>query len=331
MSRRSKRIFATLAGSLMAMAGWCQTGPEGLGHLSLRTVSPGHLLRPNVGYPCIEQLGPRQWLLRSALTLGNVWLHRKDAYVVDGEWLVADFVVSYGLTDQSRVSVGLPIIRRGGGFGDVAIETFHNTLGIGNAHREDHPRNRMRMDVLGPEGRRKVIAGDAWGVGDVPVFLSLRLREPGEHMPVVYVQVGCTLPTGRAEELFGLGRPLWGASVIGFQPLGSSPWRVYGGGSVSYAPLRQWADIELRREEIAGLLGLQYMVSSRMAWMVQYLATSPVARDYYTFADWTHELAVGFQRWITDEIAFEFAFVENIFRFTNSADVSIHAALTWRL
>ncbi len=320
-----------LSTTLIPALNWAQTPSEGLGHLSLRTVSPGHLLRPNVGYPCTDPLGQHQWMLRSSFTLGNVWLYRKDAYMIDGEWLVADFLLSYGLTDDSRISVGLPVMRRGGGFGDVAIEAFHNALGIGNAHREDHPRNRMRMDVLGPNGEREVIEGDAMGVGDMPVFLSLCLHDPGAAGPAVYVQVGLTLPVGREEELFGLGHPLWGGSLIGFQRLGSSPWYLYGGGSFSYTPLRRWADIELRREEVAGMFGVQYAVSSRMAWMVQYLATSPVARDYYTFADWTHELAVGFKRWITDEVAFEFAFVENIFRFTNSADVSVHAALTLRL
>lgn len=301
----------------------------GLGHLALRTVSPGHLLRPNVGYANTEPIRPGGTAFRAALTLGNVWLRREGAYVMDGEWLVADLVLTHAVTDSFRLSAGLPLIGRFGGFGDGAIEWFHRTARIGNANREDFPRNRFLIRLVGPDGEVFEDDEDAWNIGDVPLYATLIMRSRGGTGPVVFANFGLTLPTGDEQRLAGLGQPLWGGSLLMFQRIGQSRWVAYGGGSVSYTRPREVAGIELREAEFGALGGLRFDLSDRTALLVQYLLTSPVARDYHTFSDYTHEVQIGVKHRIGEQAIIEVAVVENVFRFTNSADVGLHAALTW--
>ncbi len=305
------------------------TSAEGLGHLALRTVSPGHLLRPNVGYANTEPIRPGGTAFRTALTLGNVWLRREGAYLMDGEWLVADLVLTHAVAENFRLSAGLPIIGRFGGFGDGAIEWFHRTARIGNANREDFPRNRFHVRLVGPNGEVFEDDEDSWGIGDVPLYATVIMRPANATGPVLFANIGLTLPTGDEQRLEGLGQPLWGGSLLMFQRIGQSRWVAYGGGSVSYTRTRELAGIELREAEFGALGGLRFELSDRTALLAQYLLTSPVARDYYTFSDYTHEVQIGVKHRIGEHAIIEAAVVENVFRFTNSADVGVHAALTW--
>ncbi|MCX7819126.1 MAG: DUF3187 family protein [Kiritimatiellae bacterium] len=322
-------LFLALSATLAVVAD--EPPPaDGLGHLALRTVSPGHLLRPNVGYASTETLGAGRYALRAALTLGNVWLHRQDAYLMDGEWFAADVTLTRAVSENFRLSVGLPIIGRSGGVGDGAIEWFHRTVRIGNANREDFPRNRFRIRFTGPDGRTFEDDDESWGIGDVPVFATLVHRSRAARGPVLFAHLGLTLPTGRQRRLEGLGNPLWGGSLLAFQRLGRSRWVVYGGGSFTHAPARRLAGIELRSEELSALTGVRFDLTDRTALLAQYLLTSPVARRYHTFSEPAHEVQLGVKHRLREGLVIEVALVENVFRFSNSADVGVHAALTWQ-
>jgi len=122
---------------------------------------------------------------------------------------------------------------------------------------------------------------------------------------------------------------LWGGSLLVFHRLGRSRWGIYGGGSASYARTRELVGIRLRAEEFSAISGVRFEVSERTALLFQYLLTSPIARNYYTFSDFTHEIHVGVKRRVGERAIFEAAVVENVFRFSNSADVGVHLALTW--
>lgn len=316
----------------LSVSGWASEAPpamEGLGHLALRTVSPGHLLRPNVGYANTDPIPSGGTLIRSALTLGNVWLRREHTYLIDGEWLVADLTLTHALSDNFRLSAGFPIVGRFGGFGDGAIEWFHRTVGVGNADREKFPRNQFHLRMVGPNGRIVEDHEDSWGIGDIPFYGTVIIRPHRGSGPVLFANLGFTVPTGDEGRLEGLGRLLWGGSALAFQRLGRSAWVAYGGASFSYAQSRKLADIELRSEEFGFLAGLRFEISPRTALLVQYLGTSPVAHSYYSFSDFTHEVNAGVKHRISERLIVEAAVVENIFRFSNSADVGIHAAVAW--
>lgn len=323
-------LLVGLWGALATQADLTSSSPEGLGHLVIRSVSPGHFLRPNAAYPDVEPLARGQWQLRIGATLGNVWLNRPEGYQIDGEWINTDLVLSHAVTESIRVSIGLPIMQRGGGFADAAIESFHKTFNLGNANRENYPRNQVRMEVLGPGGERFLVEESAWGIGDIPIYVSSRLTHPNLPHSALFLQMGVTLPTGDESELFGLGHLLWGGSLFVFHRLGESPWHVFAGGSLSHAPTRHFVGITMHREETSGLVGLQYRISESTALIIQYLATSPVAKDYFTFSDWTHEVQIGLKRRLNARLTLQGAIIENVFRFSNSADVGLHLGLSYQ-
>ena len=298
----------------------------GLGHLDVRSLSPGHLLRPNMTLAGTEPMAAGAWSVRAGGAIGNLWLHREGAYTIDGEWIALDARVSHALTDTLRLSVAVPVLGRTGGFADGAIEGFHEAFGLGNAGREEHPRNQLLMDMDGTgDGRR--VDSESWGLGDIPVFASWKTTPLGDRGPVIFLGGGASLPTGDESNLEGLGVPLWGASVLAFQRLGRSGWILYGGGSVSYADIEEVFGIRLHRTEVGGLLGLQVRLGADTALLAQYLHTSPVARDYYSFSDSTHEVHLGVKHRLGPRTVAELAFLENILRFDNSMDVGLAMAV----
>ncbi len=315
------RTWAMAVGALTAVSAAAKAEDNvGLGHLDVRSLSPGHLLRPNVTLMGTEPLEAGAWSVRAGGALGNLWLHNEGAYTIDGEWIALDVRVSRALTESLRLSVALPVLGRTGGFTDGAIEGFHEAFGLGNAGREGHPRNQLLMDMDG-DGDGRHVDSESWGFGDVPVYASWRTTPLGERGPTVLFGGGASLPTGDETNLEGLGVPLWGASVLAFQRIGRSAWTLYGGGSVSYADVEEVFGIRLHQTEASGLLGLQVRIGADTAVLAQYLHTSPVARDYHSFSDSTHELHVGIKRRVGRGTVIELALLENVVRFNNSMDV----------
>lgn len=319
---KSLRTWVAVGGLMIQAAAAKAEDGVGLGHLDVRSLSPGHLLRPNVTLMGTEPLAAGGWMVRTGGALGNLWLHRKGAYTIDGEWVALDVRLGHAISEDLRLSVSLPVLGRTGGFADGAIEGFHDVFGLGNAGREEHPRNQLLMDMDG-DGNGRRVDSEAWGIGDIPVFASWRITPFGGRGPTVFLGGGASLPSGDETNLEGLGVPLWGASVLAFQRIGRSAWTLYGGGSVSYADVEEVFGIRLHPTEASGLLGLQARLGADTAILAQYLHTSPVARDYYSFSDSTHELHLGVKRRVGPDTVVELAFLENVVRFNNSMDVGV--------
>ena len=99
---------------------------------------------------------------------------------------------------------------------------------------------------------------------------------------------------------------------------------MFGGLGFQYCPADDIAGLELHREEWAGLAGLEYQYTLALSLVAQCLGSSPVAKDYFAFSDPTHEVSVGFKWHIMRYTTVEFALVENILIFDNSADIGVH-------
>jgi hypothetical protein len=132
------------------------------------------------------------------------------------------------------------------------------------------------------------------------------------------------LPSGDEYELRGLGAPSIALSAVASKRLGGSPVILFGGVGFQYCTADDIAGIEIQNEEWSGLAGLEYQYTPSLSLIAQYLVSSPVAKDYYAFSDPTHEVSVGFKWRITRYTTMEFAVVENILIFDNSADIGVH-------
>ncbi len=296
----------------------------GLGYLTAPSMSPGHILRFSSLFvlPAGGPEGSRR--IDFDVHWANIWNYEADEYMIDGEWIRSNIRFSYALEDTLSFGLAVPIIGRTGGFADPLIEQFHNTFHFGNANRDEFPQNRSLISGYTNGGSHIVTEGDSWGIGDVSLFMVSRISNGNGILPAVLVQGQISLPSGDENELRGLGAPSIALSAVASKRLGGSPFILFGGLGFQYCPADDIADLELHHEEWAGLAGLEYQCTSALSLVAQYLGSSAVAKDYFAFSDPTHEVSVGFKWRIMRDTTMEFAMVENILIFDNSADIGVH-------
>ncbi|MFU8780287.1 MAG: DUF3187 family protein [Kiritimatiellia bacterium] len=300
-------------------------------HLEVRSVSPGPFFRPSVTLPAADPPGRGAWKMRLGYSGGNLWIHQEDSYLIDGEWYVADLRVTYGLASTLSVSAGFPGIVHTGGVLDRPIEAFHNAARLGNAGRENHPRNRFVIEMKGQDGQLYVYDETGFSFGDIPLYATWYPGRIFSGGPDVLFSLGMTLPTGDKDRLSGLGVPVYGGSLLLRQALGQSAWGIFVGGGFSYTEEVVLFGNRLRRESISGITGISCKWRTNTELTAQYMYTSAIARKSPTFSRPTHEVHVGGRYQVRPGMWAEVAFLENVFDFSNSMDVGFSLALHWML
>ena len=298
----------------------------GLGYLTAPSLSPGHILRPSSLFvlPMLGSKGTDR--LDFDFHWGNVCNYRTNQFLIDGEWIRSSFRYSHAVSGGVSVGVAVPIIGRTGGFSDSSIDKFHSAFHLGNASRDQFPRNRSVVTVQHQESVYTVVSGESWGIGDVSAFVDARLTEGTCVLPAITVQGEVSLPTGDQDELRGMGSPAFALSAVASKRLGGSPVITFLGLGYQYCDSDDVAFIKFRDEQYSGLAGVEYQVSRTFGLLVQYLVSSAVAWDYFAFSEPSHEISVGFKWYVGHEGALEVAVVENLFVFENSADIGVHLA-----
>jgi len=291
-----------------------------VGYLTVRSLSPGHLLRPNTlvaGIPDDEQ-----GKLKVAVMMdwGNVWNYEPDSVIVDSEWIITSVRASYTIAGGLEGVLVLPFSVRTGGIFDSVIEDFHTAVGLTNEGREDFPRNHSVVDIRSESGRL-FLDSESLGLGDVPVMLSWRLR--GDRDTIGALHAGITLPTGDEAQLQGLGRPVVSAGLTVSRRVARSDF-LHGGLSAGYCDKEQVAGVELRPENLSAMLCWEHRVGSRSSLLAQYSWSSPVAKDYFEFSEAAHELNIGYKRRVAQNAMFELSLTENLFILNNTTDVAVH-------
>ena len=287
-------------------------------------MSPGHILRPSSLF-VLPIPGPAgsTWVDLD-LHWANIWDYQRDHYLVDGEWIRSDVRLTYAAQDTTSVGIDIPIIGRTGGFADPLIEDFHKAFHLGNAHRDEFPQNRSSV-IIYEEGVKHTIAeGDSWGIGDVAGFVAKRISDGTQILPAITLQGQISLPTGSKDQLRGMGAPAVAVGAIASKRLWSSPFILFGGPGYQYCTADELAGLELHKDEWSGLGGIAYQYSPSLSLIAQYLVSSPVAKDADEFSKPCHEVSVGFKVRMASHASLEFAVVENVAIFDNSADISAH-------
>lgn len=335
------RGFCLRAGIALAVACGCLTGAPhsvsagsgdlsgentGLGYLTAPSLSPGHILRPSSIFvlPVLGAKGEER--LDFDFHWGNVWNYTPDEFMIDGEWIRSSLRYSYGLKDTLSVGVAVPVMGRMGGFADPAIETFHKAFGLGDGGQQSFPVNQSWIAFNTPGATNVVAEGDSWGLGDLSVFGTVRLT-PGTYVwPAVTVQGEVFFPTGDQDELRGMGAPAVALSSVASKRLWGSPCISFLGVGFQYCDSDDLSIIEFRDVQYSGLAGLEYQYSKAFCLMLQYLVSSPVAKDYFAFSESSHEVSAGIKWRAGNGSSLELAVVENVAVFKNSADIGLHLA-----
>lgn len=320
----SLAIAASFIGEIVLADSTFTDGNVGQGPLTIPSLSPGHLFRPNTSMAAPSYAPKGSWVSFTSLTWGNVWNVDEDHYRIDGEWLLLTTKASYVLRDELEVGLCIPAMGRTGGFGDSLIEGFHDLFGLSNAGREGYPHDKMVVEVDTPDGKKVFYEGNEWGLGDISLFGSWIVTQGGTFLPCTVIEAGITLPTGDEDKLLGIGEPVWGMAVLMTKRIGSSRWLVTVGASGSYCNRDRMFGIEVNQEQFALLSGLEYEWSPRLSLIAQELMSSPFAKDFHDLSEPTNELNVGMKFRIGELGAMEISVQEDLFNFNNSADFGFH-------
>ena len=269
--------------------------------------------------------------LDADLHWANVWNYNPGQYMIDGEWIICNLWYSYGWDDDVSFGFTVPVVGRAGGFADSTIENFHSAFHLGNAQRDEFPRNRSLITVNNQGSPYTVAEGDSWGIGDVSAFVAGRITEGTSVLPAVTVQGEIFLPTGNEDELRGMGAPAIALSSVASKRLWGSPFVAFLGMGFEYCNSDNISIIEIRDEQFSGLAGMEYQYSKSLSLIAQYLLSTAVAKHYFAFSKPSHEVGAGFKWRVGPDSALELAVVENVGVFKNSADIGIHLAFGWNL
>ena len=140
-----------------------------------------------------------------------------------------------------------------------------------------------------------------------------------------------SFPTGNSDELRGLGALSVAVSVVASKRLGATPLLASLGLGAEYSEANDVLIMTCRNAQYTGLVGLEYQQSRSFSLLLQYLITSPAARDFLPFSEPTHEVDAGFKWRLGRNSVMELALVENLFILENSADVGMHFSFCQRL
>ncbi|MCZ6628020.1 MAG: DUF3187 family protein [SAR324 cluster bacterium] len=308
---------------------------SGWGPLHVTVSSPLQQKRLAFMHESPELPPPGSWRFRTGLTMANVWIFNEQKLMVDEDVWTLNQSAEYGVNDRFAVSARLPLQYLGGGFTDSFVEAFHDAAGVGNAKREQFPRNRIRMNAVQPDGKVRNIVNDGEGsvMARAPVISAkFRLNSPQADFPLT---LKASLDIPRLEKKTNLVERSGNDWALAL----ASAYRFseHLAGTASYALIRSregtlFKTGDLKDRQISAMASLDYQVTDSAAVIVQLLRESAVAEGTQTGFDLhTVELILGMKVRISEDTVWEFAFVENIAVRDNSADFALHAAISTTL
>lgn len=319
----------TVGSSALAQP-WSRSRAVGLGPLQLRPQSPTTLLRyaPTPLPPVTLRRG--EWMVGSVVNWDNYFAYSPERYILDAEAVGLTLGASIGVTERLDVSLSLPVSYRGGGVLDGFIEGFERSIGVPNEERRLRPRDEYLVRVVGPDGEVLERSGDdaGWGLEDANLAIRWQLMPGSETRPALLAGLGVKIPTGRRSSLRSAGGVDLATGLSIGQKLGR--FHLYGTAAVIRYDRVEIAGVSFHRTQWSLLAGVEYRLSPRTSWLVQWALVSGAAMDFGAFSASTNEVTLGFKRLLGPDLMFEMSVLENLFVFDNSPDVGFHLGLVWR-
>lgn len=152
---------------------------------------------------------------RSALTstdIDAILALPGDAYLVDGEYGLADLTLEYQVSSRWGVYATLPYYFFDGGFIDSTIEGFHETFGFSNAGRNRIPRN--EWNVITKFGTNVAVSQQAPDneFGDPVVGVRYALKERPDDWNFIF-EAAAKIPRDDASFAVSTGEADYGVQV----------------------------------------------------------------------------------------------------------------------
>lgn len=222
--------------------------------------------------------------------------------------------ISYrkGLGRRLEAAVVVPILARNGGILDEKISAYHRLLGIRGdlddnpAGRDAQPRGRSVLFYRIASGQT-VNAGEAFGVGDVSIFLKRELSRRRDG--VLSLRAGLKAPTGSSSRYLGSGSFDAGMMLDARLSLARRVFLHSGVGAVAMGRAERLPGA--RRGMIQSTLGLEWSRRSDSI-VAQIDANSRAITTGNAFADGAPvAVSVGYKRDLKNGRTFTMAFSEN--------------------
>jgi len=152
-----------------------------------------------------------------------------ESLLLDGETYRAAFKLRYGLSEQSDISITLPLIAHSGGFADNAISGWHDTLGLPGGNRASRPDNTLDYRYQRNGQILLEINQSTKGIGDIRFDYRYRINngpnddksnvknndinKTGNSQIQSLIQMSIKLPTGNQNRLTGSGATTLSTSI----------------------------------------------------------------------------------------------------------------------
>jgi len=302
-----------------------------LGFFPLRSQSPIQQLRFGIQHHPPWTVPKGTWALQLQHTWKNMWLYQDGLFRIDGEIHETVARGAYGVTERLELMIELPARYLSGGILDGLIEGFHSTLGLGQAARDQFPRNQFVVEVCTPQegdSKFRISSSDVgWQMGNIVLSSTYSLVEKRDQNFKAVITGNVKLPTGSTTDLFGSQKIDYGLSFgVGYK---IQPFHIYYNTGLLYFGDKTVLGLELRQWRLSSLFAIEYhKASSNHSWILQGLVESGVAKDYSQFSKRTSELMFGYKHRYQSGWVLEVGFLENLFYFDNSPDIALHAAVT---
>lgn len=302
----------------------------GYGPLRLSSQSPFqalHLAAPS-GAPSTLPRG--RWEIRETTAWSKIWGQAAD-YLLNFELLSTSHAVTYGVTDDLQVELGVVQSTRFGGNLDGFVRGFHDAFGIPQDGRDEFPKGAYRFELKGKNGAPVVVHEDRTNTSTEHLYFSVQQTLTGgsEWLPAVSVSVSVKGDLQESDDVAGAGLEA-AASVSLAKRLSDD---VFAYLTVGYAHFgdQSFHGLGMRSSGLSVLAALEWSVMENVSLVLQQLRSQGVLKNYGLLSQASTEISVGIKVEAGPGVVFEMGLIENIIVFDNSPDFGLHFGLSVRL
>jgi hypothetical protein len=248
---------------------------------------------------------------------------RYGSYLIDMEMYTLTGRLSYLLSENLSVELSVPVHYYGGGIMDGAIEHFHDSLSIGQHHRDDWPRNQTNFIYVKKDGtilnETSAVAGFLAGNPVIGSTITLK------RYPCIAIRGLVKIPVAVDNAfIFENGFDFTLQGLLSWQ---KGKWYGYHGIGLTRFGKNSTREINFSTYRSSAMNSLEYSFSDRTSIIVHNTIASPDA-DYPQFENPIIETTFGFKCKLYKGV-FEFGLIENLFFYDNSPDFGIHIGYSY--
>lgn len=263
-------------------------------HLSLPAISP-------------EILSPNSIALRLGYAWSNTASRKEGAYQIDAEERSTDIQFKYGLNSNLEIGLDLPIIWRGAGILDSAIDNWHNFWNLPEGDRPSIERDQFNVSGVNSDGTDYGLNSKGIGLGNLKLSTKYLITSGNKNIPATAAFFTVSFPTAR--ESFGHNGLDFGAMLLLSKKLGAI--YLYTGGAYVYLTDPEVAGLTFRQNQFEGFIQAEYQFWERYSFNLGVSSSSKRLKSAKDFPSSALYIDTGIKYAISPESNLEILVREN--------------------